>query len=612
MELEHIIGCNVKSNNISHFHPNGRDIVYAVGAQVIITDLGDPHNQRFLEGHDNFVTCVRLSHAGDFIASGQDGPNADIMVWDFKSGQQRFHFQEHDYGIQCLEFSHDDRLLISAGFIADKRVFVWNMENGLIQAWVEMLPNPTLHLQEGRFVKNIKRRETPLYQFAACGGTEINLWHCDHEAGSMTANIVQASDKTKREWTVCVFSKDYEYLYCGSTTGDIACVLMKNRVIQRYIPATSNISSIKTIVNVTSAVDEYLLVGGISGTVTLFRGDTPAEIMDTDQIRLDSSVLSMSLSNDQQEILVTTQWGSMYRIKTKKLAFTCPYQHPSGAVRACAFPFGQSEMFITCAEDGNVTMWDLNDYNSKVICTERNSAIPVCCAGSPDIIVAGYENGRIKSYEASEGEQLWHIDNAHKNGVSSLKLSKNMRFVVSGGAEGELRVWEIKTREMISHLKEHIAKVNQLELFTNDQFAITCSRDRCLLTWDLRAERRLTAHREKYGGLNSLAVAQDQTTVYTTGQEKTLTRWDLRQADSRGAVDTGEECFTMDLAHNDKQLVTAGTVVKLWDVRMLENGPLATGAGHSRPISCIRFAEDDRQVVTTSADHSILIWNIFE
>ena len=248
-----------------------------------------------------------------------------------------------------------------------------------------------------------------------------------------------------------------------------------------------------------------------------------------------------------------------------------------------------------------------NDNQRITRRTERNSAIPTCCAGSPDIIVAGYDNGRIKSFETGEGEQLWRIDNAHKSGVTTLKLSRNMRFVVSGGAEGEVRVWEIKTREMISHLKEHIARVNQLDLFTNDQFAITCSRDRCLLTWDLRAERRLTQHREKYGGLNSLAIAQDQTTVYTVGQEKTLTTWDLRHADAKNTADTGEECHSIDIAHNDKYLVTGGDVVKLWDVRALEK-PIATCGGHSRPISCVRFSEDDRQVVSRGAEGSQLLF----
>jgi len=111
-------------------------------------------------------------------------------------------------------------------------------------------------------VKDIKRRETHLYQFSSCGTTVINLWHCDSETGELTSNPVNAADKTKREFTMCQFSKDYEYLYAATTTGDIACILLKNRVIQAFVTAINNISSIKTFVNLTNHKKEYLSVGG--------------------------------------------------------------------------------------------------------------------------------------------------------------------------------------------------------------------------------------------------------------------------------------------------------------------------------------------------------------
>merc|ERR1719382_1892902 len=109
----------------------------------------------------------------------------------------------------------------------------------------------------------------------------------------------------------------------------------------------------------------------------------------------------------------------------------------------------------------------------------------------------------------------------------------------------------MKSKEMVTHLKEHVGRVNALKLFPNDQDAISVSRDRCLLTWDLRTEKRLTAHRERHGGLNCLAVASDQTTVITAGQEKTLTYWDLRMADPVRAIQLDEEVNSVSLSPDD-------------------------------------------------------------
>eukprot|EP00392_Amoebophrya_sp_AT5.2_P012383 g12486.t1 len=562
MELEHAIGCNVGFTEIAHPHPNGKDYIYAIGAQVICSAIEDHHEQRFLHGHDDFVTCVAVSHDGRMLASGQQGKNADVVLWDFGSGELKFRFQEHDYGVQRVAFSHDDSLLVSTGYRDDARLFAWDTHTGLIVAWVSLEQNPFVScLLNGGFVRDIKRRDTALYQFASCGAQIVSIWNLDTANGAINENRAHAADKTKREYTALAFSRNFEYLYAGTTTGDIACILMKSRVIQRYVVAVTNISSIRSLACVTSSPSgECLLVGGNSGALTMLSGETYLDLVDTDQIRLDSAVSSVRLSPDESEALVVTVSGSMFRVKTKSLAYSVHAQNPSGAMRHVTFPFGSCDKIQTCSVDSNV------------------------------------------------------IDNTHKKGVSTLNLAKNMRFVVSGGVEGDLRVWEIKTKEMITHLKEHTARINGTSLFTNDQYAISCSRDRCLLTWDLRAERRLTMHREKHGGLNDLTMAADQTTVVTAGMEKTLTFWDLRQQDSLYYLDLPEEVLTLDMSHHEKLLVTGGTgqTVKLWDLRNMQQGPLAIGTGHSRDIVSVKFADDDKQATSAALDHSILVWNIYD
>lgn len=79
VELEHSIGFAGAVYDGQHYHPNGRDYVYAAGACVgtdgnvstlvmlsilhgaVICDFTDPHKQHFLRGHNGNVTCLALS-----------------------------------------------------------------------------------------------------------------------------------------------------------------------------------------------------------------------------------------------------------------------------------------------------------------------------------------------------------------------------------------------------------------------------------------------------------------------------------------------------------------------------------------------------------------------
>lgn len=95
---------------------------------------------------------------------------------------------------------------------------------------------------------------------------------------------------------------------------------------------------------------------------------------------------------------------------------------------------------------------------------------------------------RILAHSAETGDSLWMLDNAHQGGVTALVLSHNRRFILSGGPAGEVRLWELRSRELISHLKEHKQKITALALFQDDTLCLSGSRDRCILRWDLKSE----------------------------------------------------------------------------------------------------------------------------
>ena len=37
--------------------------------------------------------------------------------------------------------------------------------------------------------------------------------------------------------------------------------------------------------------------------------------------------------------------------------------------------------------------------------------------------------------------------------MTALVLSHNQRYIMTGGGEGDVRVWELRSRELVSHLK---------------------------------------------------------------------------------------------------------------------------------------------------------------
>ena len=165
-------------------------------------------------------------------------------------------------------------------------------------------------------------------------------------------------------------------------------------------------------------------------------------------------------------MLAATNKGFLYRLRVSDFSNMLLSENHTQPVVQVNYMQGQSEKFITCSMDGTIRLWDANDYSVRARCVSNakvvESIYPQCALFTDEVILSGWSDGKIRAFRVDNNEQLWQIDNAHKNGVTAIALSHNLKFIVSGGNEGEIRVWEIRSRELIAHLKEHTSRVTKV------------------------------------------------------------------------------------------------------------------------------------------------------
>ena len=169
---------------------------------------------------------------------------------------------------------------------------------------------------------------------------------------------------------------------------------------------------------------------------------------------------------------------------------------------------------------------------------------------------------------------------------------------------------------MVSHLKEHTSKITSLQLMYDDVHLVTVSRDKSMLTWDLKSDKRIASQTQRIGGINTLDVTRDANIVLTAGQEKKINKWDLRQTQPIASIDAGpppesDEITALAVSHDGRYFATGGTkeVIRIWDVQSM--ALVAEGHGHSNTISCIAWAYDNKQIISTGKDNCTMIWNVF-
>ena len=72
-------------------------------------------------------------------------------------------------------------------------------------------------------------------------------------------------------------------------------------------------------------------------------------------------------------------------------------------------------------------------------------------------------------------------------GVTALATLQDSKTIISGGGEGQVRIWEANSKAytMMKALKEHRGAVTCIRVRKNDQECVTSSSDGTCIIWDL-------------------------------------------------------------------------------------------------------------------------------
>jgi WD40 repeat protein len=143
-------------------------------------------------------------------------------------------------------------------------------------------------------------------------------------------------------------------------------------------------------------------------------------------------------------------------------------------------------------------------------------------------IYSGWHDGKIRSFLPQSGKLIYCINEAHTNGVTAITATSDCQKIVSGGMNGEIRVWKISTyaQKMETSLKEHRSRVWNIIINSKNDRAISASADGSCIEWDINNYTRIACMFETTM-FKQLIYHPDESQILTTGTNKKITYWDL-------------------------------------------------------------------------------------
>ncbi|XP_024535234.1 cilia- and flagella-associated protein 52 [Selaginella moellendorffii] len=588
-------------------HPDKSTLVYALGTCIVLRHRGDDHNQEFLQGHSNKVSCLAISRSGKYLATGQVsymGFTTTIIIWDLEERRILHQLNLHKVKVESLSFSPCETFVASTGGQDDGKLVVWYVKSGKA---VCGSPTPIDYAQCVCFFNCTSTK------LVTAASAKLTIWEFDEGNRQLRPYDCQLGKIRRVLQTIVIDSKD-EYVYVGTQTGDVLQVSLGPKLFQNHGPKQKLCMGVQSTI---STPFDDLLVGGGDGNIVLLRSGTLKTVSST---KVHGSVTAMANGNADQsgsfEFFVGTSKSNMYLVKydakrnmmASQLIHTCHYDK----INDIAFPSGYSEVFATCSMD-DIRIWQLEKCRELLRIQVPNQKC-MSLAFMPDgkSLISGWNDGRIRAFGPQTGKLLYTILNAHKLGVTAITGTSDSGKIISGGVDGQVRVWRIgpQSHSLIATMKEHVEVVNGVQVRKNDSECVSCSSDGSCIVWDLT---RFTRNNSMFAStfFKAIQYHPDESQLLTTGTDRKITYWDAYDCAAIRIVDGSltSEMTALDISPDGTAFVSGGydKEVLLWNYD--EGHPYFTGKGHSEPITKVKISPDQQHVVSVGEEGGIFIWD---
>uniref|UniRef100_A0A1S4GQN3 Cilia- and flagella-associated protein 52 n=1 Tax=Anopheles gambiae TaxID=7165 RepID=A0A1S4GQN3_ANOGA len=622
-------------------HPDQRHLVFPLGNEISIYECAT-NKQSFLRGHTNTISTLDISTSGRMVASGQSnhmGFRAFVIVWDWETRKEISRHELHRVRVQSLCFSSNDQFLVSLGGKDCGSIIVWDIEQRTAICGTIATKETT---GEATKVASLNKRFTT---FVSGGDQNLRVWNIDRERKRLTVQDV-AVGKLRREFTGMRISPNDDTLYVGTMSGDIVKINLNCN------PNPSDPSQDKMPVllgcfgkhnakkppgkdcekyhygvrDLLLLPDGKLIIGAGDGTIDMvqerngnfknYRGPTWPELKSLQSTKIDGVITSLQIRNGKT-LLIGTNGCEIYSLElanfssSLRLLKTCH----TNAVYDIAFPYNFSLVFATASHE-SIRIWSTSKMQELLrIVVPNFASSSIVFSRDGKSIISAWNDGVIRAFTPLSGKLIYAIPNAHNKGCSSVAVTSNGKIVVSGGIEGQVRVWKIDpyVQSLIGVLKEHYGPIESVHINNYDTEVVSASRDGSCVIWDLI---RLTRKHVIFAHTQFIAAQYFPTGVQilTAGSDKLIGYWEAYDGSLVREVEGSKSgpINAIDMNMMGEYFVSAGTdqIVRLWNYQL--GVEVAVGIGHASAITSARYSPNGKFLVTGSSDGGIFVWKVPE
>lgn len=182
---------------------------------------------------------------------------------------------------------------------------------------------------------------------------------------------------------------------------------------------------------------------------------------------------------------------------------------------------------------GTLTRWSLQPFRTQESFQISNQSLrSIDYQSERNELAVGASDNSIYLLDASNLQIKKKLSQAHDNSVFALRYSPNGRFLLSGGRDAHLKVWDLEANcKLVSSQAAHWFTLNDIAFSPQGRWFATASRDKTIKIWDAESFQLLKVLESgrDQGHLNSVNRLFWGERLVSASDDRTMIVWQVEE-----------------------------------------------------------------------------------
>lgn len=216
------------------------------------------------------------------------------------------------------------------------------------------------------------------------------------------------------------------------------------------------------------------------------------------------------------------------------------------------------------------------------------------------------------------------IKAAHKGSIHTICYNSTGSYVLSGGQDRTICLWNSSTHSLIQTYRMHAHQILDLAVTEDSSKFASCGGDRTVFLWDVRTSKAVSRFSGHLAQVNAVAFTSNAAVLASGSYDGTVKLWDLRASSNNSSnnsnnmskpiqnlSDAKDSVSAIDIYNHKIFTASVDGKLRTYDLRM---GTLATDpVGESNaPLTSVKVLEDGEAALVASLDSKIRLIDLHE